>query len=496
MKANYFSIISKCLMGLMLLFTVASCSDDDNGIDNSPLTLVACTPENGGNVTTDGTIELTFSKDVRQAPDTQILLNGEPVRIIITDNVVRVHYSFPLADQVTLDIPAGALTDINGVNSFEGINLRYEIMMDKRLYDAVVDINGNGDYTSIQKAIDNAPSKGTAPYLIFVANGVYKEWLNITKPYIHLIGQDVEKTIVQFTMCRVKTEGDPLAPLAWDYSSQNPEYQAKTGLTSSQESLVLIKGSDFHAENISFVNTFGARVEPWGGLGANGQADAMMTRADRISFYNCKMVSFQDTWWVRHNDKDGERDNRNYADHCWIEGKTDYVYGNGNLLIENSTFFNVTSGSVMTAGSNYPSNKWGHVMRNCTVDGLPEADGTVFLGRPWQQEPRTLWINTTLNIGLGVGHWTDMGVLPKLYAEYNTVDKGGNLVSVEDNIKKEYMVGGVNTLYEGPYVLSDTQAAEYSYDKVSSINSIYPLVSDSRTLSAAQFVSFSLSNLA
>ena len=29
-----------------------------------------------------------------------------------------------------------------------------------------------------------------------------------------------------------------------------------------------------------------------------------MTRADRISLYNCRMVSYQDTWWVRNNQSD------------------------------------------------------------------------------------------------------------------------------------------------------------------------------------------------
>ena len=189
-------------------------------------------------------------------------------RVIITDNVVRAKYSEPLADHVTLDIPNGALTDMNSVQKYEGLNLKYEIKLEKRLFDAVVDKNGKGDYTKIQDAIDNAPNNSDVPYLIFVADGVYEEYLNISasKTFIHLIGQSRENTKVQYLMNRVKWDGTGEQPVAWPYSSQNPAYQAQTGLTSSQESIVLVKGADFHAENISFINLYGARVDEYGGI--------------------------------------------------------------------------------------------------------------------------------------------------------------------------------------------------------------------------------------
>ena len=188
---KYISIISKLFLCLAFSVMVGACKDDENGTDNSVLTLLSYTPEQGDNVSTEGTIELTFSKSVRQAPDTEITVNGSAIRVIITDNVVRVHYSEPLADHLTLDIPSGALTDMDGVQKYEGLNLSYEIKLEKRLFDAVVDCNGKGDYTTIAEAIEKAPSSSEQPYLIFVANGEYDEALIITKPYIHLIGQDV-----------------------------------------------------------------------------------------------------------------------------------------------------------------------------------------------------------------------------------------------------------------------------------------------------------------
>lgn len=465
---KYISIISKLFLCLAFSVMVGACKDDENRTDNSALTLLSCTPGQGENVSTEGTIELTFSKSVRQAPDTEITVNGSAIRIIITDNVVRVHYSEPLADHLTLDIPSGALTDMDGVQKYEGLNLTYEIKLEKRLFDAVVDCNGNGDYTTISEAIEKAPSSSEQPYLIFVANGAYDEALIITKPYIHLIGQDVEKTKIQKLMCRVKWDGSGSQPVGWDYSSQNSAFADANGLTSSNEAVVLVKSNDFHAENISFINLYGARTAEYGGMFGDGQADALMTRADRISFYNCKAVSFQDTWWVRNNESDNWKglNNRNYADNCWIEGKTDYLYGNGNLLVENSTFYNVySSGNVMTAGSHYEGTTWGHIMRDCIVDGVPEANDNTYFGRPWQNQPIAIWINTTCKVKIADAGYMDMSVSPYLYAEYNTVDANGNAVDTSKR-KSSFTVGGVSVPYEKSLVLTETEAANYTYDNV------------------------------
>ena len=267
-------------------------------------------------------------------------------------------------------------------------------------------------------------------------------------------------------MNRVKWDGTGEQPVAWPYSSQNPTYQAQTGLTSSQESIVLVKGADFHAENISFINLYGARADEYGGMGSDGQADAMMTRADRVSFYNCAMVSYQDTWWVRMNNKPEEINARNYADNCWIEGKTDYVYGNANLLVENSTFFNVgLSGNVMTAGSHYDGTTWGHIMKDCIVDGLPSANGTTYFARPWQNKPISVWINTTCKVNLDPAGYMDMSVLPYIYGEYNTVDANGTTVDTSKR-KTSFSVNEVSTPYEKNMVFTESEIADYTYENI------------------------------
>ena len=60
-----------------------------------------------------------------------------------------------------------------------------------------VDKNGDGDYTTIQEAINNAKSGST----IYVKNGKYPEILDIRKQ-IKLIGEDKESTIINPTYPR------------------------------------------------------------------------------------------------------------------------------------------------------------------------------------------------------------------------------------------------------------------------------------------------------
>jgi parallel beta-helix repeat protein len=64
-----------------------------------------------------------------------------------------------------------------------------EDTIEKKLESAVVAAEGDGDFTSIQEAIDNVQIGGT----IFVKNGVYSEVLNISKP-VSLLGEDKHLT--------------------------------------------------------------------------------------------------------------------------------------------------------------------------------------------------------------------------------------------------------------------------------------------------------------
>src|SRR6266436_2247259 len=67
-------------------------------------------------------------------------------------------------------------------------------------YDLVVAKDGSGNFTTVQAAINAAPTGRTTPYRIFIHNGKYLGTVNIpsNKPFIQLIGESVAGTIITF----------------------------------------------------------------------------------------------------------------------------------------------------------------------------------------------------------------------------------------------------------------------------------------------------------
>lgn len=301
-----------------------------------------------------------------------------------------------------------------------------KVIAQNSIYNSIVAKDGSGQHTTIQAAINAVPDDLNSPWLIFVKNGDYDEQVIIpkSKKFIHLIGQDKEKTIIHHKLnvgsrpADEKLAGD----LAWQYSVHNPQSK----VYKLEGSVVTVEGSDFYSENISYVNDFGKDYQ------RGPQALAMKTPADRVAFNNCKFISYQDTWMTTSKDA-----HRHYVKDCWIEGAVDYFYGSGVALLEGCTFYNVRSGSVIVASCQNNA-KFGYVFRDCIIDGNSSAaDGKIKLGRPWHHSPKAVYINTTMRIPVAPEGWTNMGTVPELYAEYNSRDAQGNLLDLSKR-KTEY----------------------------------------------------------
>jgi len=330
---------------------------------------------------------------------------------------------------------------------------------DAKVFDAVVATDNSGDYTSVQKAIDAAPDNSGKPYLIFVKNGDYNEVVVVPKEkqFIHLIGQDKNKTIIHY---KLNVQSPPKEDskwyqndtAAWTFSVHNPEGK----VYKLPGEVVTINAADFYAENISFINDWGVEKQ------SGPQSLAMSTQADRIAFNNCIFRSFQDTWMTSLK---GLND-RLYATRCRIEGAVDYFYGGGNAYVEKSTFYNVRSGSVIVAPSHKEGTPWGYVFDHCTIDGnAAAADGKLKMGRPWHDRPIAVFLYTVMKIPVSKEGWTDMGAIPAVFADYKSVDAQGNPVSTNE---RKTIFKDRNTQKEGTSkaVLTDEEAAKYTYSNV------------------------------
>ncbi|MDM1292705.1 pectin esterase [Sphingobacterium sp. N143] len=326
------------------------------------------------------------------------------------------------------------------------------------IYDAVVATDASGDFRSIQQAVDQAPQHRQKPYLIYVKNGHYNEVVVIpqAKSFIHLIGQDKQRTIIHYKL-NVQALPKPDSKwyktdtAAWKFSVHNPQ----APVYRFPGSVVTVQGDDFYAENISFINDWGLEQQ------SGPQSLAMCIQADRAAFNNCIFRSFQDTWMTSTR----KPNDRLYVYNCWIEGAVDYFYGGGNAYVEHSTLYNVRSGSIMVAPSHKEETKWGYVFNHCIIDGnQAAADGKIKLGRPWHHRPKTVFLHTKMKIPVAAEGWTDMGGIPSIFADYKSIDATGRTIDI--HARKTHYKNRNNETGVSKAVLSDVEAASYTYDQV------------------------------
>jgi pectin methylesterase-like acyl-CoA thioesterase len=81
--------------------------------------------------------------------------------------------------------------------------------------DIVVDINGSGQFTSLQAAFNAVPANSTKETIIYVKRGLYnleKLIIPANKPHITLIGESREETIISYDTYNCADGGDGMCP--------------------------------------------------------------------------------------------------------------------------------------------------------------------------------------------------------------------------------------------------------------------------------------------
>ncbi len=261
-------------------------------------------------------------------------------------------------------------------------------------YNVVVSKDGLGDYYSIQEAINASKSFPYERVIINIKNGVYNEKVHVyswnTK--VSFIGESKENTII----------------LYGDYFDKINLGRNSTFHTST----VLVEGNDFYAENLTIKNT----------AGGVGQAIALSVNADRVLFENCAFLGFQDTVYTAGEGL------KQYFKNCYIEGSTDFIFGEATVLFENCTI-NSRSNSYITAASTPKNQKFGYVFKNCKLTAN-ENISKVYLGRPWRKYAKTVFINCEMGKHIlpeGWHNWSNSEAeKTSFYAEYNSTGEGSN----------------------------------------------------------------------
>lgn len=255
-----------------------------------------------------------------------------------------------------------------------------------------VAIDGSGDFTSIQEAINATKCFPHERITIHVKNGVYREKVEVYSwnTRISLIGESRQGTVITYD----------------DYFDKIDKGRNSTFHTYT----LLVRGNDFHAENLTIINS----------SGPVGQAVALHVEADRVSIVNTTIRGYQDTLYLA-----GEGF-RSYFRDCYVEGSIDFIFGEGTALFEDCEIRSLTNGYV-TAASTPKSEAFGLVFKNTRLTAAPDVD-KVYLGRPWRPHAKTVFLNSELGehiLAQGWHNWdSKTNESTAYYAEHGNTGPG------------------------------------------------------------------------
>lgn len=234
----------------------------------------------------------------------------------------------------------------------------------------IVAADGSGDYTTVGEALRKVRGDFDDPVTIYIKNGVYREKLvvNATVNNLTIEGESPEGTII-----------------SWD------DYASLRNMGTSNTYTCKVEGNNVTFRNLTIENA----------AGPVGQAVAMHTIGDRISFINCRFLGNQDTLYT------GGRNARLYFEGCYIEGTVDFIFGAATAFFNRCHLHGKQDG-YYTAASTAAENPVGYVFYKCRLTTAPEVK-SMYLGRPWRPYASTYFVECDLDGNINPQGWHNWG---------------------------------------------------------------------------------------
>jgi len=252
----------------------------------------------------------------------------------------------------------------------------------------VVARDGTGQFRNISEAIEVCRAFMEYHKVIYIKKGTYKEKLVIPQwlTNIELCGEDRDQTVITWD----------------DHANINKMGTFRTYTLKVEANSITMK--NLTVENNS------ARL---------GQAVALHTEGDRLTFVNCRFLGHQDTIYT------GMPHTRLYFKDCYIEGTTDFIFGPSTAWFEHCDIL-CKDNSYITAASTPQDAPFGYIFNNCRITAAEHVD-KVYLGRPWRDYGYTLFMNCELPSQIrpeGWHHWREEAKQTARYYEYNNHGEG------------------------------------------------------------------------
>jgi pectin methylesterase-like acyl-CoA thioesterase len=231
----------------------------------------------------------------------------------------------------------------------------------------VVDRRGHGDATTVQGAVDLAPTKSVDQVEVVIKPGRYHERVTVDAAHSRLSFRGAT--------------GDPRdVVIGYDNAAGTAKPGGGTWGTTGSASVTLA-GDDFAATGITFENSFDESAHP---EITNRQAVAVKTTGDRIVFERCAFVGNQDTLYL--DSPSVNQPARVYIHDSRITGDVDFIFGRATAVIDRTLIKALqrdsTPNGYVTAPSTSAGQRYGFLItRSALVSDAPP--NSYFLGRPW-----------------------------------------------------------------------------------------------------------------
>jgi pectinesterase len=321
-----------------------------------------------------------------------------------------------------------------------------------------------GDFSTVQEAINAVPYEEKAE--IIIGEGVFREKLFCEKRDITFIGAGIDRTVIDFD----------------DYANEIMEDGSKRGTFRSYTAF--FGGGRVCVKNMTIKNSAGdGRVV---GQAVAVYADADLCLFENVELTGCQDTLFCAPLPVSERQKNGfmgprlmtkRRLTKQYYKSCYITGDVDFIFGGADAVFDECEIIcndrmhdrRSSSGERVSQSSNEAASasksgdvtakdsaasagrldkdqidvterlingyitaacglkeNLGFVFRNCRISGASGCeDGSVFLGRPWREEARTVFINCEMDKSIAAERFSGWGGITKdepltFYGEYGT----------------------------------------------------------------------------
>ncbi|XP_059288046.1 pectinesterase/pectinesterase inhibitor PPE8B-like [Lycium ferocissimum] len=268
--------------------------------------------------------------------------------------------------------------------------------------DAVVALDGTGNFTRIKDAIGAAPQLSTKRFVIYIKKGIYNEYVEISKKKwnIMMIGDGIDVTVISGNRSFID------------------------GWTTYRSATFAVKGQGFIARDMTFENTAGPEKH---------QAVAFRSDSDLSVLFRCAVRGYQDTLYA-HSMRQFFRD-------CTITGTVDFIFGDGTAVFQNCQILArkglpQQKNTITAQGRKEAAETTGFSIQFSNISGEPDLLASLnstytYLGRPWKTYSRTVIMQSYMSNVIRPQGWLEWNGNISLdtlyYAEYQNYGPGAGL---------------------------------------------------------------------